>query len=119
LDSDLFDVGVPVSVTAEQAQTFETARAALHAVAGGSLDDVTATAMDTIYNEILEQHNTYRSRHQAQPLSWSNILAAAVDGYASRCIWAHDPDANAGENMYVSGNKGDIQGALRGAIISW
>ena len=121
LESNRFQLGAPLSVTSDQAAEMEAraAPAAAAAAGNGSLEEVATATIDPIYNEILNQHNIYRSRHQAQPLTWSNALASAADAYASRCIWAHDPDANTGENMYLSWGKTDVAGTLRGAIITW
>ena len=95
------------------------AAAAAAATDNGSLEEVAIATVDPIYNEILDQHNIYRNRHQVQALTWSNVLASDAAAYASRCIWAHDPDVKTGENLYLSWDKTEVAGNLRGAAITW
>lgn len=44
---------------------------------------------DSISNEALTGHNSFRSLHGASPLSWNNDLAAAANSWASRCVFEH------------------------------
>lgn len=59
-----------------------------------------------------------RVRHQGSLYSWSSTLASNAAGYASRCIFAHDPNRNAGENIYATTSK-DVAYALNQASASW
>lgn len=80
---------------------------------------VTPMAMNPTYQTILNKHNTYRSWHQAGALTWSDSLASAAASYAARCTFAHDPNANAGENLWAISTVGDVAGALSKAIDDW
>eukprot|EP00775_Hariotina_reticulata_P009628 gene9628-9788_t len=75
--------------------------------------------MNPQFTTILSKHNTYRSKHQAGPLQWSDYQASRAAEYASRCTWGHDPNAQAGENLYASSSKSDPTGALTAAIEAW
>eukprot|EP00775_Hariotina_reticulata_P009626 gene9626-9786_t len=80
---------------------------------------VKAKAMNPQFTTILSKHNTYRSKHQAGPLQWSDYQASRAAEYASRCTWGHDSNAQAGENLYASSSKSDPTGALTAAIEAW
>ena len=48
---------------------------------------------------VLSKHNELRANHCAAPLTWDDELANAAQAYADSCVWGHDPNANAGENL--------------------
>jgi hypothetical protein len=96
-----------------------TVEAAAIAASDSSSTSVAAAALNPLYREILELHNLYRSRHQVAPLMWSDTLAAEAAAYVSRCIWAHDPQSDAGENLYATGYLDDPSGALRSSMVGW
>jgi uncharacterized protein YkwD len=71
------------------------------------------------YQAILDKHNSYRARHQAVALTWSSTLASQAASYAARCNFAHDPYANAGENLFAVSDSSNPAGALVQAIDLW
>eukprot|EP00775_Hariotina_reticulata_P005870 gene5870-6111_t len=79
----------------------------------------TASGMDPLYAEILQLHNTYRARHCAAPLEWSARLAREAADYAKLCKLQHDPDIDAGENLYAMTWAEDGAQRLREAISMW
>ena len=73
-----------------------------------SLTPITAgSAQATAF---LTAHNNYRAKHGAAALTWDNTLAAAADAYASKCVFAHDPNrgANIGENIFADGSSSPL-----------
>jgi uncharacterized protein YkwD len=48
--------------------------------------------------EILDRHNSYRARHQAGPLSWSDSLARGAQDWANGCNRQHSQTSD-GENL--------------------
>ena len=76
-------------------------------------------AAPSAYQPITDRHNTYRARHQAAALTWSDTLGNAATSYASRCNFAHDPYANAGENLFATSDTTNVAGALIQAIDAW
>jgi hypothetical protein len=71
------------------------------------------------YQAILDKHNSYRARHQAVALTWSSTLASQAASYAANCNFAHDPYANAGENLFAISDSSNPAGALVQAIDLW
>jgi uncharacterized protein YkwD len=49
---------------------------------------------------VLDQHNLYRAKHCAPPLSWSPALAASSQRWADRCVFDHQEDSYDGENLF-------------------
>ncbi|KAF6264251.1 CAP domain-containing protein [Scenedesmus sp. NREL 46B-D3] len=87
----------------------------------GSPDGLAVDAFQagTTYQPILDRHNTYRARHQAGALTWSSTLASQAAAYAARCNFAHDRNANAGENLFATSDSNNSPGALTQAIDLW
>lgn len=50
---------------------------------------------------LLAEHNKYRARHHAPPLTWNTTLADAATRWTSNCLWEHDPQRSYGENLYM------------------
>ena len=48
-----------------------------------------STAPDDLAQQWLDAHNTARANHGASPLTWSNDLASAGQGWASGCKFQH------------------------------
>ncbi|KAF9316359.1 hypothetical protein BG003_002042 [Podila horticola] len=50
---------------------------------------------------VITEHNKARSHFGAPPLTWSDSLASAAQGYANQCIWEHDQSRgdDIGENL--------------------
>jgi uncharacterized protein YkwD len=70
---------------------------------------------------ILSQHNTYRARHGASPLTLSTSLQAAATSYAKRCGGlTHDQSIRGKqeENLYITTDS-NPDSAVRSAIRSW
>jgi len=116
--TDAFLLGRPRSFSRHAAARFERVSQAAEQQARAS-QPVTALAMNPQFATILSKHNTYRSRHQAEPLQWSDFQASRAAEYASKCRWGHDPNAQAGENLYATSSKSDPTGALTAAIDAW
>jgi len=75
--------------------------------------------MNPDFTTIFNKHNTYRSRHQAAALTWSDYQSVQSCRHASSCTWGHDPNAQAGENLYATSSKNDPVAALTAAIDAW
>eukprot|EP00877_Chromochloris_zofingiensis_P015156 jgi/Chrzof1/9895/Cz04g19290.t1 len=51
---------------------------------------------DSVLKAVLDQHNSYRAKHQVAPLAWSNSLAARAQNWANGCVFQH---SGSGENL--------------------
>jgi uncharacterized protein YkwD len=80
---------------------------------------VDAFQAGTTYQPMVDKHNSYRARHQAAALTWSSTLASQAASYAAQCNFAHDPYANAGENLFAISDSSNPAGALMQAIDLW
>lgn len=113
-----FKVGRPRQRTRAQAKEMvaklKQALAAMPAAAA-----VGILAMNSMYQSIFDRHNVYRQRHQAGKLVWDDRLASQAEQYAARCVFAHDRNANAGENLYAVSTTNNVAGALVNAIDAW
>lgn len=49
-----------------------------------------------VLKAVLDQHNSYRAKHQVAPLAWSNSLAARAQNWANGCVFQH---SGSGENL--------------------
>lgn len=87
--------------------------------AEGDYSDTGSMAVNPIYQTILDKHNTYRSWHQVGSLAWNDVLASQAASYAAQCYFAHDPNANAGENLFATTDTGSQSSALSQAIDNW
>lgn len=76
-------------------------------------------AMNPTYQAIFDKHNSYRAMHQAGPLTWDDNLASRAASYAGQCYFAHDPNANAGENLFAISDTNSASNALVMAIDNW
>ncbi|KDQ16642.1 hypothetical protein BOTBODRAFT_84364, partial [Botryobasidium botryosum FD-172 SS1] len=47
----------------------------------------------------LVPHNTFRAKHGAKPLTWSNSLATSAQAWANRCQFRHSGTKGVGENL--------------------
>lgn len=113
-----FKVGRPRQRTRAQAkQMVAKLNQALAAMPGAAT--VGILAMNSMYQGILDRHNFYRQRHQAGNLVWDDRLASQAEQYAARCVFAHDRNANAGENLYAVSTTNNAAGALINAIDAW
>lgn len=81
--------------------------------------DMGIMAMNPLYQTLLDKHNSYRSWHQAGPLTWNDNLASQAASYAAQCYFAHDPNANAGENLFATTDTSSQSSALTQAIDNW
>ncbi|KAG7085346.1 hypothetical protein E1B28_002912 [Marasmius oreades] len=52
-------------------------------------------------SDVLNAHNSFRAKHSAAPLKWSNTLAAAAQKWVNRCQFQHSGGAVGpyGENL--------------------
>ncbi|KDQ16646.1 hypothetical protein BOTBODRAFT_236799 [Botryobasidium botryosum FD-172 SS1] len=66
-------------------------------------------------NDYLGPHNTFRAKHGAKPLTWSNSLAASAQAWANRCQFQHSGTQGVGENL--AAGTGNFTPA--GAIKAW
>ncbi|KAF8066169.1 PRY2 [Scenedesmus sp. PABB004] len=73
------------------------------------------------YDDLLTSVNALRARHGAEGLAWSDPLALGASQSASRCSFAPDPSASAGENLFVSTSTapGDLAATLAWAVDTW
>lgn len=68
---------------------------------------------------VLNEHNSYRSRHAAPAMTWDDAAAAGAAGYAARCIWGHDANRGPyGENLFATSVK-DANAALSQTTKAW
>jgi hypothetical protein len=109
------------AATAAAERRTAAAQAVAAASADGSTDysNVDAFQAGTMYQAILDKHNSYRAKHQAAALTWSSTLASQAASYGARCNFAHDPYANAGENLFAISDSRNPAGALSQAIDLW
>jgi hypothetical protein len=77
------------------------------------------SAAPPAYQGVLDRHNSYRARHQAAALAWSDALAGQAASYARRCVFAHDGGAFSGENLYASSDVSNTAYSLVNAIDMW
>jgi pathogenesis-related protein 1 len=79
-------------------------------------------------DQMLAQHNQYRTEVRTPALRWDNTVAASAQAYANQLLptiqtrgLVHDPNTPYGENLYSAGRSG--QGATApdplGALASW
>jgi uncharacterized protein YkwD len=116
----LTKMNVHPTATPAQAASAEDEIAAAAATTAAVGEGVGVAAMNSIYGDILNRHNQYRTKHQAGPLRWNDQVAAAADAYASRCSFGHDANrGNVGENIYATSATGNMAGALTEAITGW
>lgn len=78
-------------------------------------------APTSVFRQIaMDKHNTYRTRHGAGPLKWSNSLAASAGATAAQCRGRLGYGmSKAGENVYATSARGDPVRLLTNAIDSW
>ena len=50
----------------------------------------------------LDAHNTFRSQHGANPLTWSSELASTAQAWANQCIWGHSGTPGVGGTYLFS-----------------
>ncbi|GAA5870932.1 hypothetical protein JCM3774_003484 [Rhodotorula dairenensis] len=58
---------------------------------------------DPFVRKCLEEHNTFRATHHADPLIWNTTLQAAAQKWADHCVWEHSGGKVGpyGENLYA------------------
>lgn len=78
---------------------------------------VVITAMDPLYGQILADHNTYRAKHQAPPLTWDDAAAARAKITVDSCVFAHQAQGD-GENIAATTDT-NFASALAWAIKAW
>lgn len=79
----------------------------------------TSPDVPELYRATLEEHNRLRAKHQAPPLKWDERLAEGAERWARRCVFEHDPNSEAGENLYSSWGEPDPDKVLRSAVKAW
>ncbi|KAJ8370183.1 hypothetical protein SKAU_G00102110 [Synaphobranchus kaupii] len=71
-------------------------------------------------DEIVEMHNYYRSQvlpraTSMRRMSWDDTLARVAAGYATKCVWEHNPDLeDTGENLYATTGPFNASKAITG-----
>ena len=71
------------------------------------------------FGDTLGKHNAYRATHQVGFLSWDATLAAAANTWAAQCSFAHDPNNQAGENIYASSAFAITSASVSKAVDAW
>ncbi|GAA6004589.1 hypothetical protein JCM11491_002160 [Sporobolomyces phaffii] len=58
-------------------------------------------SLSQLAQDSLKAHNDLRAKHKAEPLSWSNELAAAAQSWTDKCVYQHGGGhaIGAGENI--------------------
>lgn len=80
------------------------------------MSKVSSTIGEAEAQQILDQHNCARRRHNVAPLKWDWSLAAAAQEHADRCVWQHASEIGKGvrgqgENMSMTtGMPVNVQG---------
>lgn len=108
-------VGTPQRRSVARAARMQAVFEQMRAASGGA---VARAEAPTLYQGILSQHNSYRAMHSAPAMSWDTTLASSAATYASKCVWEHDPNNPAGENLYATTSK-DLAAALSAATKVW
>ena len=72
--------------------------------------------------EILELHNSFRSKHCAPPLRWSKRVARVAQTWANKlrkagCAFDHSKNRKYGENLFFTGPSSNVSG--RQAVETW
>lgn len=71
----------------------------------------------------LDAHNTKRALHSASPLTWDDDLARKAQHWANHLAsigsLQHDPNANAGENLYFSYSSAPQETSCQDAVDAW
>ncbi|XP_035237011.1 peptidase inhibitor 16-like [Anguilla anguilla] len=71
-------------------------------------------------DEIVETHNHFRSlvwpgAANMRRMSWDDSLALVAAGYATKCVWEHNPDlGDLGENLYATSGPFNASKAITG-----
>jgi len=96
------------TTTASGAAVSSTPTTAVSGASGGM--DATQVA------EFLQLHNAIRAQHGAAPLTWSNKLATAGEGWADKCVFDHSNHTLGpyGENLAAGTGSGyDVPQAMK------
>ncbi|KAL0566726.1 hypothetical protein V5O48_015279 [Marasmius crinis-equi] len=61
-----------------------------------------------VLNDVLNEHNSFRAKHGAAALKWSDTLANAAQSWANRCVFEHSGGAVGpyGENLAAGAGGG-------------
>lgn len=70
----------------------------------------------SLYQAMVDMHNSYRAKHSALELLWDGLLASDIEEYASNCNMTH---ASFGELMYATNRTDSPAAALKDAVTSW
>lgn len=75
----------------------------------------------SLFRHALDQHNMYRERHGAAPLVWNKTLAKGAKAWAEQCVFEHDNQTEAGENLYAAWGVSDLSPSYiaKEAVDSW
>ena len=111
--------GRPKALTAARAAQLAALQAQAQMQHPAAVTPAEAAAVPAAYADILEQHNSYRARHQAQALQWDEALAAAAAAYAAQCVFDHDVASTSGESLYAAADSTDTARSLANAVHLW
>lgn len=69
---------------------------------------------------VLDQHNSFRAKYKAPPLTWDATLASNAMQWAQRCQWKHDPALGSlkqGQNMDSAASSNGKAGLTPEAVL--
>lgn len=69
---------------------------------------------------VLDQHNSFRAKYKAPPLTWDATLATTAMQWAKRCEWKHDPALGSlkqGQNMDSAASSNGKAGLTPEAVL--
>ncbi|GAA5994609.1 uncharacterized protein JCM10292_002165 [Rhodotorula paludigena] len=55
----------------------------------------------TLVDQCLSEHNSFRTTHHADPLTWDDTLAKAAEDWSAKCVWEHS-GGKYGENLFMT-----------------